>query len=178
MRITVNGANLSLDLRDGGSLGELLADADALLEKAGSVIVSMKIDGEEVDADGYAHFAEKSVASIKSIEILTEDSGAIRIRAIETLLELLAIAKRSSEDGAVGDWTGLRKGANDMRDAFAGLFSADELSFVQLFAQIVDHAGDEPDRASRVEISAQTDRLSSVFSERQIGSRFKETSFL
>ena len=166
MRITVNGATLSLDLRDGGKLGELLAETDTLLEKAGSVIVSMKIDGEEVDADVYAHFAEKSVASVESIEILAEDSAAIRIRAIETLLELLAIAKKSSEDGAAGDWTALRKGANDMRDAFSGLFAADELSFVQLFAQMLERAGEKPDRASRVEISAQTDRLASVFNER------------
>ncbi|MEI6297805.1 MAG: hypothetical protein WCO84_09305, partial [bacterium] len=98
--------------------------------------------------------------------ILAEDSAAIRIRAIETLLELLAIAKKSSEDGAAGDWTALRKGANDMRDAFSGLFAADELSFVQLFAQMLERAGEKPDRASRVEISAQTDRLASVFNER------------
>jgi hypothetical protein len=53
-----------------------------------------------------------------------------------------------------------------MRDAFAGLFAADELSFVQLFADILAAAGDEPDGASRIEISAQVDRLRSIFGER------------
>jgi tRNA threonylcarbamoyladenosine modification (KEOPS) complex Pcc1 subunit len=176
MRITVNGANLALDIKDGDSLGELFAGADEFLEKAGSIIVSMKVDGEEVDAEGYARFAEKTVASTGRVEIQAENASALRARAIETLLELLAIAKRSAEDtaaedtaaegGMIGDWAGLRKGAEDMRDAFAGLFAADELSFVQLFADILKRAGDVPDRASRVEISAQTDRLSSVFGER------------
>ncbi len=53
-----------------------------------------------------------------------------------------------------------------MRDAFAGLFAADELSFVQLFSDLLERAGDEPDKASRVELSAQADRIASVFGER------------
>ena len=93
-----------------------------------------------------------------------------RVRAIETLLELLAIAKRSAAKTEprrqIGDWSGLRSGAKDMRDAFTGLFAADELSFVQLFSDLLERAGDEPDKASRVELSAQADRLASVFGER------------
>jgi hypothetical protein len=185
MRITVNGAPLALDVKEGGSLGEVLVGADDLLDKAGSVIVSLKVDGADVDADGYARFAVLPVASVGSVEIRAEQAAAIRVRALETLLELLAIAKRCSEDrpsvansGSVdtggaasggeasGDWPGLRTGARDIRDAFAGLFAADELSFVQLFSDILDRAGNEPDKASRVEISAQADRLASVFGER------------
>lgn len=174
MRITVNGAPFALEMKGADSLGELLAGADDLLDKAGSVIVSLKVDGEDVDAEGYARFAELPSASVSSVEIRAEDAAAIRVRAIETLLELLAIAKRCAEDTAaegaaaeaVGDWPGLRSGALDMRDAFAGLFAADELSFVQLFADLLVRAGDEPDRAARIELSAQTDRLASVFGER------------
>jgi hypothetical protein len=138
--------------------------------------VSLSVDGEEVDAEGYARCAERSASSVDRVEIRAEDAAAIRLRALETLLELISIAKRSAEDAAVGgspieasskaDWSGLRRGAVDMRDAFAGLFSADELSFVQLFAELLERAGDEPDKASRIEISAQSDRLASVFGER------------
>ncbi len=53
-----------------------------------------------------------------------------------------------------------------MKDAFAGLFAADELSFVQLFSDLLARAGNEPDQASRIELSAQADRISSVFGER------------
>jgi len=172
MLITVNGAPLALDVKGSGSLGELLAGADDLLDRAGSVIVSLRVDGEDVDADGYARFAEMPSASVSNVEIRAEDTAAIRARTIETLLELLAIAKRLAEDtaaedtAAAGDWPGLRSGARDMVDAFAGLFAADELSFVRLFADLLDRAVDGPDRAARVELSAQSDRLSSVFGER------------
>jgi hypothetical protein len=170
MLITVNGAPLAIEAKDSANLGELLAGADDLLDRAGSVIVSLKVDGEEVDADGYARFAEMPSSLVSSVEIRAEDAAAIRIRALETLLELLAISKRSAEDTAAEDtaaiWPGLRTGARDMRDAFAGLFAADELSFVQLFSDILDRAGDKPDNAARVELSAQSDRLKGIFDER------------
>jgi hypothetical protein len=193
MNITVNGAPIALDVKESSSLGELLAGADELIDKAGSVIVSLRVDGEEIDADGYASWAERPAASVSSVEIRAEDAAAIRLRAIETLLELLAIAKRSSQDAAVAspeaspaadwqaktpqaDWPGLRSSAADMRDAFAGLFAADELSFVQLLSDLLERAGDAPDRASRIEISAQSDRLISIFNERlaELGSPVAE----
>jgi pyruvate/2-oxoglutarate dehydrogenase complex dihydrolipoamide acyltransferase (E2) component len=180
MLITVNGAPIALEAKDSGSLGELLAEADELLDKAGSIIVSLTVDGEDVDAEGFARCAGRPNSSVERVEIRAEDAAAIRMRALDTLLELLAIAKRSAEDTAAEatpegaaaaenstvDWAGLRKGAEDMRDAFSGLFAADELSFVQLFADILERAGDRPDKASRIELSAQSDRLSSVFGER------------
>ncbi len=181
MLITVNGSPLALDVREGSSLGELLSGADELLDREGSVIVSLKVEGQDVDADDYALLAERPADSVSTVEILAENASDIRVRAMETLLELLAIAKRSCEDThredtqgedtqlaeeGPADWPGLRTGARDMRDAFAGLFSADELSFVQLFLDLLESAGDKPDKAARVELSAQTDRLSLVFGER------------
>jgi hypothetical protein len=175
MTITVNGSPIALEASESASLGELLSRADELLDKAGSVIVSLSVDGEEIDAESYAACAERAASSVERVEIRAEDSGAIKARALGTLLELLAIAKRSAEDApsaAPGaepeatDWAGLRKGAEDLSEAFAGLFAADELSFARLFADLLRGAGDEPGRASRIEISAQADRLSSVFEER------------
>jgi hypothetical protein len=168
MNITVNGAPVALEVGETASLGELLSGADELLDKGGWVIVSLKVDGEEIDADDYARCSERPAASVGSVEIEAEDAAAIRQRALETLLELLSIAKRAAADEGMAraDWPGLRSSAKDMRDAFAGLFAADELSFVQLFADALERSGDEPDRASRIELSAQADRLASVFGER------------
>jgi len=169
MRITVNGRPLVLEAREGGSLGELLAGADDVIEKSGSVIVSLKVDGRDVDAEGYAEVSGLPASSVGDVEIRAEDSAAVRIRALETLLELLALAGSSASDDSPErhrDWPGIRAGASDMSDAFAGLFPADELSFVKLFSDLLDKAGDEPDRASRIEISAQADRIRSLFSER------------
>jgi hypothetical protein len=169
MRITVNGRPLAVESRAGGSLGEILAGADDLIEKSGSVIISLKVDGHEVDAEGYAEVSGVPASSVGEVEIRAEESAAVRIRALETLLELLALAGSSAAEDPEGrprDWPGIRAGASDMSEAFAGLFSADELSFVKLFSALLDKAGDEPDRASRIEISAQADRIGSFFSER------------
>jgi hypothetical protein len=171
MVIMVNGSPLALEVKEGSSLGELLSGADELLDSEGSVIVSLKVEGEEIDAESYSRIAGRQAASVTSVEIQAEDSSALRIRAIETLLELLDIARRHAEDaaahGTATDWQGLRAGARDMRDAFAGLFAADELSFVQLFTDILERAGDEPDKAGRAEVSAQAERLTALFGERQ-----------
>jgi hypothetical protein len=170
MTITINGAPVAIEPEGSGSLGELLSRADELLDRAGSVIVSLSIDGEEVDAEGYARCAEREAASVGRVDIRAENAAAIKVRALETLLELLAIAKSSAEvpeeEAGAADWAGVRKGAADLSDAFAGLFAADELSFARLFYEVLERAGDEPDRASRIEISAQVDRLASVFEER------------
>jgi hypothetical protein len=175
MTITINGAPISLETRESGSLGELLSQADELLDKAGSVIVSLAVDGREIDAESYASCAGKMASSVQRVEIRAENAAAIKVRALATLLELLSIAKGQAEaeggaageeGGAATDWAGIRKGAEDLSDAFAGLFAADELSFVKLFAEVLERSGDEPDRSSRIEISAQADRLSSVFEER------------
>jgi hypothetical protein len=169
MRITVNGRPLPLESREGGSLGEILAGADDLIEKSGSVIIGLRVDGREVDAEAYAEVSGVPAASVGEVEIRAEDSAAVRIKALETLVELLELAGSSAVEDADGrprDWRGIRAGAADMSEAFAGLFSADELSFVKLFAEVLNRAGDDPDRASRIEISAQADRIRSLFSER------------
>lgn len=169
MRITVNGRPLAMEAKEDSSLGEVLAGADDLIEKTGSVIVSLKVDGEEIDAESYATVSARPCSSVGEIEIGAEDSAAVRIRALETLLELLSIAGGSASDEAPElqrDWPSIRNGAADICEAFAGLFSSDELSFVKLFSELLDKAGDNPDRAVRVEISAQAGRLSSLFAER------------
>jgi len=170
MTITINGEALDLEGEESGSLGEALARVDELLEKAGSVIVSLAVDGEEVDADTYAQSAARRASEVGRVEIRAEGAAAIKTRALSTLLELLSIAGTSAEaeDGAAAptDWAGIRRGAEDLSDAFAGLFSADELSFVKLFAEILERAGDSPDQSSRIEISAQAERLTAVFQER------------
>ena len=171
MNITVNGELLDLDVKETESLGDILARADDLIDKAGSVIVSLRVDGKEIDADLYAACSALSPSSVASVEIGAEDAAAIKQRALDTLIELLAIAEHSASPQAESastaeDWANIRASAVDMRDAFAGLFAADELSFVQLFADLLERSGNEPSEAARAEIAAQTKKLAAVFSER------------
>jgi hypothetical protein len=174
MDILVNGSPLTLEARPGASLGEVLADADALIEKAGSIIVGIKIDGEELSADGYAEAAKRPAQGVGSVEIGIEEAREVRIRTIGTFLELLALIARAAGgeapegagEASAEDWASLREGATDIRDAFGGLFAADELSFVKLLAETLDGAGTEPGAAARAEMAAQAARCASVFGER------------
>lgn len=169
MNILVNGRTLAVEEREGSNVGEILAGVDDLIEKSGSVIVSLKVDGEEIDAARYASISSKPISSIDQIEITAESSSVVRIRAIETLLDLAVSIKASASDEnpEIGrDWRSLRTWTVDLCEAFAGLFAADELSFVTLLSDLLEKAGDDPDRASRIEISAQAERIYSIFSER------------
>jgi hypothetical protein len=172
MDIRVNGTALDLG-GDASSLGEALARADAVIEKAGSVIVGLKVDGIDIDADLYSSVSSKATAEVGSVEILAESSRAVRLRALSTLVELISLAgqkareeRREATGPGEADWPVLRTGAADIREAFSGLFSADELSLVQGFADLLASAGDSPSEGAVREISTRCDRLGAVFGER------------
>jgi hypothetical protein len=163
----VNGAELALDQKEGASLGEVLAAADELLEKAGTVIVALRVDGAEVDAESYGAVARRLVAEVAAVDIRAEDSSEIRMRAIRSFLELLARAKAVCEnDQAETLWAELRAKVREAREGFGGLFPADELSFVRLFDELLERYGDQPDQGARIELSAQAGRISAFFGER------------
>ncbi|MDP3179745.1 MAG: hypothetical protein Q8M76_17685 [Spirochaetaceae bacterium] len=170
MRVLVNGAAFELAAAPGANLGDVLSEADELLDKAGSVIIGIRIDGAEVDADNYPSFSSRSLDGIDTVEIHAENASSMKAKALETLLELVALstqaAKSASESTTAQDWSALRKGATDLRDAFAGLFAADELSLAQAFADTLAKSGDDPSFEVRSEISAQAARLDPIFSER------------
>ena len=96
------------------------------------------------------HSAEDTAAEDTAAEdTAAEDTAAEDTAAEDTAAEDTAAEDTAAEDEAIGDWQGLRKGARDIHEAFAGLFAADELSYVRLFVDILERAGDEPDKASR-----------------------------
>lgn len=168
MEILVNGDALAVEAGPGATLGEVLAAADELVDKSGSIIIGIKIDGVDLGAEDYGEEAKRPADGIASIKIVAESAREVRIRTMQTLLELVALAGRAAEgeEAGAGDWRALREGATDIRDAFGGLFSADELSFVRLIADELAAAGDAPDAAARALVAAQAGKVASVFGER------------
>lgn len=166
MEIVVNGETLVMESGPGAKLGEALARADDLLGKTGSVIVSLRIDGRAVDADSYTSFAGRPAADFARVDIEAEPASAIRMHTLETLHELLKLSLQGARDEGPTDWKTLRTAASDIREASAGLFAADELSFVGLFADLLARTGDEPGPAERIEITVQGERLFQLFGER------------
>jgi hypothetical protein len=165
--INVNGEPLALEVTDLTTLGEALSAIDELLETAGSIIVGLKVDGAELDPDRYPDIRDRPLSAVDSVDVDAQPIAAIKSKALRTLLELVALAGESAQTETSADWPALAAGLDDLSDAFAGLFSADELSFVQSFANLVEKAaGAAPDGGLRAEIGAGSERLGILFKER------------
>lgn len=177
MEIKVNGESLSLESGTGSSLGEILAEADEILETAGAIIVGIKIDGKEVDADGFSAIKDRKGSEIGRVDIIAEALSVIKIKALTTLLELLSLSSESAGRERCDDWPALASGLKELSEAFSGLFSADELSFVQGFADLVGKAEtmaacsggtNAVGKELRDEIRQQAEGLGLLFKERLV----------
>jgi len=170
MQISVNGEPLALDTGAMAKLGEALSAADELLETGGFIIVGLRLDGKALDAESLAQVKDLALAEAGQVDIDAQPLSEIKVKAVETLLEFVSLAGEAAAGKGQGDWPALASGLGELAEAFAGLFSADELSFVQSFAALVGRTlAENPPAAKeelRAEIGFQADRLALVFKER------------
>lgn len=128
MDIRVNDDSLEIERREGDSIGDLLARADALLEKAGAVIVALSLDGKPVDPEALAELGGRPAASAERLDIAAEPASDYRARALDLLLEILgAAAPFPDEEGR----TRLREGLASLSGSIGGLFSSEELGYIK-----------------------------------------------
>lgn len=179
MDILVNGEPLALELAPGASVGEALARADELLEGAGSIIIGLEIDGRALDAEGYPAVRDLPASSVARVDIAVESAAGVRSKALSTLLELLSLAREAASAEASPDWPAIAEGAAELAEAFAGLFSADELSFVQDIAALLSRAAEAartpsapdgvaagPDAALKADIKLRAEGIQGLARER------------
>lgn len=169
MDIKVNGETLALDKPLSGSLGDALARVDELLDTAGSIIIGLRIDGQNLDPDDFPRIKDKPVSDFALIEVDAESQSAIKVKAITTLLELASLAGEAASAESSDNWPALASGLGELAEAFAGLFSADELSFVQGLAALAAKTAEQapsPEAAVRAELADRAAKLSILFSER------------
>jgi hypothetical protein len=169
MDIKVNGEPLALGKPLSGSLGDTLSAIDELLDTAGSIIVGLRIDGQNLDPDDFPRIKDRPISEFALIEVDAETQSAIKVKAISTLLELASLTEDAAAADSSEDWPALASGLGELAEAFAGLFSADELSFVQGAAELAARAASQapsPDAATKAELAAKMASLSVVFRER------------
>jgi len=169
MDIKVNGDPLALGKPLSGSLGDTLSAIDELLDTAGSIIVGLRIDGQSLDPDDFPRIKDRPISEFALIEVDAETQSAIKVKAISTLLELASLTEDAAAAESSADWPALASGLGELAEAFAGLFSADELSFVQGAAGLAAKAASQapsPDAATKSELTAKMASLSVVFRER------------
>ncbi len=163
MTITANGTELKLDM-DGASLGEVLANADDVLERAGSVILGLRLDGRDLEADDLAGLGDKPAAEFRALEIDSVPAFELRGRAYGALLDFL---------GTLREWAGGTEPADPLREAwsaygraFSGLLSSDEHSFLDLLGRDIDALPKEGETEDRRHFARHADRLEPIFRER------------
>lgn len=184
MEFRVNDEALDLGLEAGGAtVGDMLARADELLERAGAIIVGIRVDGREIDADSFASVRDLPAAGCARIDIAAEGASGVRAKAISTLLDLLEATVDALAAAEGTDWKALAHGTGELAEAFGGLFPADELGYVRGFAELTARAAAEaaadaaaragggsavaqPAIATRAELSARSGQLKAIFGER------------
>jgi hypothetical protein len=163
MTITVNGTPIKLEI-DGSSLGEVLAQVDDLVEKAGSVILGLSLDGKPVDPDTLPLLRDKSASCYGCLDIDSVPASELRSRAYGTLLDFLALLK----DWSVGSDSpiSIRERWTSYGDTYSGLLSSDEHSFLDLMGHDIDTLPASPLPPDRQRLARHVERLVPIFRER------------
>ncbi len=161
MTITVNGIELNLDT-DGASLGDVLANADDLVEKTGAVILGLRLDGTTVEADDLPGLQDRPASEFRRLEIESVPASELRGRAYGSLLEFLGALREWS--AGTGPSEPLREAWDAYGRAYSGLLSADEHSFLDLLDRDLASADSGADYRRRLVRHA--DNLEPIFRER------------
>lgn len=71
MDILVNGTNVNFTLETERTLGEVLGSVEEACEEAGQTVISVRIDGTEVPAEGLDAVFAREIASVSRVELDT-----------------------------------------------------------------------------------------------------------
>ena len=157
MIFTMNGTTVSAE---GHTIGDILAILDERAETLGSIIVEVSMDGRSLSPEELAELSDKEASGEGTIALIAEPAADIKSRGLESLIELvnaIAAAMGSGDEEAVSS---ARRAWQAYRDAFGGIFSAEEASFLDAFGESL-----EPE-AQGVDIQSQAETLAVFFGER------------
>lgn len=161
MIFTMNGKKYDSPT-DGRTMGDILAELDERAEAAGEIIIEVRFDGKPLKPDELAE-ASSMAASVKGlVELVAEPAAAMKARALETLLELVASTTLALESGEADSTLAARDAWVDYERTFAGLFSAEEGSFFDAFADRLKTGATSPKSEMR-QLAA---KLAAFFGER------------
>ncbi|MBN1242997.1 MAG: hypothetical protein JXA15_09885 [Spirochaetales bacterium] len=131
MRITLNGNGIDIGT-PGGTLGDALAALDDMADKSGEVLVAVRFDGKELDAEGVSREGSRPLDGPGEVEVLTVPVRDLRTRAFSSAIAALDLASTGRDAAGAA---GLAKTWSEWRAAFEGLLSADEASLSEWAAK-------------------------------------------
>lgn len=140
MTCTVNGMKADINTK-GRTIGDILAELDEKAESMGDIIIGVTLDGISLDADHLAEISEHDASGPTTLELVSEPAAAMKGRALETLLELISAASDAVDSGNAEAVTTASSAWNSFKTSFAGLFSAEEASFIDAYGEQLDATG-------------------------------------
>ena len=163
MTVTVNGNTLDLET-EGSTLGEILAQADDIVERAGSVILGLSLDGKTLVPDDIEVLSDKPASEYGNLEMESVPAFELRGRAYEALLAFLESLREWSAGAEPSE--PLRGAWNSFDSAYSGLLSSDEHSFLDLLGKDIETLSTETGAGDRRSLARHADRLEPIFRER------------
>ncbi len=130
MIFTMNGTTMSTE---GRTIGDVLARLDERAETLGAIIVEVSMDGTSLSPEELAELSDKEATGEGTIALVAEPAADIKSRGLEALIELVLAIAAAMSSGDVEAESSARKAWKTYRDAFGGLFSAEEASFLDAF---------------------------------------------
>lgn len=159
MVFMMNG-NAAATQTAGRTIGEILAELDERAEAAGDIIVEVALDGRALTPDELAELSGRDAGADGVVALVSEAAAGLKARGLESLIELIQAAAQAVGTGDEGATAAAIDAWNSYRSSFAGLFSAEEASFIDAFGDRLAAGGTGADLAPLA------DKMSVFFGER------------
>jgi len=159
MTFTMNGTTALVN-PGARTIGDALAELDERAEAMGNIIVEVAVDGRALSPDELAEASARDAAGDGTVSLVAEPAADLKSRGLETLLDLVRAASDAAATGDAEALGAARDAWSSYSGAFAGLFSAEEASFIDAFGRQLEAEAGSP------AISRMADSMASFFGER------------
>ncbi len=159
MIFTMNGTTAEV-AAEGHTIGDILAILDERAEAMGEIIVEVAVNGTALSPDELAEASNRVASGTGTVALVSEPAADLKARALESLIELVRAAAEAMASGDAEAADSAREAWASYRNAFGGLFSAEEASFIDAFGERLTTEN------SGTALGSLAENLATFFSER------------
>ncbi len=137
MIFRINGEKLEIET-DKRLIGDILSEIDERAEAMDAVILDLSMDGRQVDTSELEQLLGKSASEPGNMDMTVRPIPEIKAYSLGILSDLLELAADISEKDKGELKDDLCKAWQSFKSAYYGLYSAEEISFLDAFGEAVD----------------------------------------
>lgn len=137
MIFRINGEKLEIETEK-RLIGDILNEIDERAEAMDAVILDLSMDGRQVDMSELEQLFGKSASEPGNLDMTVRPIPEIKAYSLGILSDLLELAADISEKDKGELKDDLGKAWQSFKSAYYGLYSAEEISFLDAFGEAVD----------------------------------------